>query len=129
MTNADRSAILPDVMKNIRTVISIIAVLIICGPSFASSSQTSSVPARSSPPAIPVEITENSTALLFFFWGYLSAEDTINFVDGMSHHSFRDMAAIARSLADRLFGNLPAMAYALGRAYAFDREADRRGEP
>lgn len=119
-------------MKNIRIVISIIAALIICGPSFSSSYPINSVPSRIALPQVPPQITANTTTLLFFVWGYLDAQDEIEEYDALTtpHYSFRLLAVSNRTAAVAVFFDIPeAFAYFWGKAEAFDHEADRRGEP
>lgn len=96
---------------------------------FGSPAVSGVAPSHSALPTIPNEIAENSSLFLFFFWGYLDAEDIIDSVRETPRLSFKDMAAVARILADHFseFG-APAKSYMLGQAYAFDREAERRGE-
>ena len=92
-------------------------------------------PARAwTPPTYspPVYVTESTTNLLFYFWGYMDGQATADSLAPGDHQmSFRDMAIINRTLAAVLSYHSNAhhvAAYVLGRADAFAAAAEEVGE-
>jgi hypothetical protein len=77
--------------------------------------------------SVPVEVTTNSTSLLFYFYGILDAMDA---ADAGMVVPLRLAASSNREMAFQFRAASPVMfSYLMGRAAQFDREADLRGEP
>ena len=77
-------------------------------------------------PVFPVEVTLNSTTVLFYFWGYTEAQHEISITD--YRVPLRQLVDSNRRHAEFFRENPIMFAYLWGRADAFAREADWRGE-
>lgn len=97
-------------------------ILILAGLSLA-------VPAQASPPPAPPVVTENSTNLLFYFWGYLEAQEEIADMEesGIDHPPIWMIANNARTLTNLFRDFPPFYSYLVGRADALAHEATKRG--
>jgi hypothetical protein len=106
--------------------------ILLVGALIGSLTVTAPVTSAALPPptveSIPVEVTANSTNLLFYFYGMLDAMDVAD--SGLLATSFRNVANSNRVIAATIRIDSPVMfSYLMGRAAQFDREADLRGEP
>lgn len=102
-----------------------LAILIASSPLLGNSAPVPSVPpARSA----PVEITNNSTNMLFYTYGYIEGLSIIAENTGQNHWPYHEMAAHLRLLAYMCAGYVPFQCFLLGQAEAFDNQADLEGE-
>lgn len=100
--------------------------LLFAGLSFVSSSSVAATPVGELPP----QVAQDTTSLLFFFWGYLDGEDEIEWLSESGlPYSLRQIAAIIRSQITIFAAHPYSIAYLYGRLIAYERAADRLGEP